>query len=171
VDELFLHAAVDLRVRSEHDYLKEAHMNWSQIALASIGDAVIVTNGDGHVAFMNPVAQAMTGWNDEALGKELPEVFHLVNEMTRLAVENPFARLTREGAVAGMANHSILIRKDGTEVPIDDGGAPIRNDSGTVEGVVLVFRDITQRKRTERLGKRRGRQRRGRISTFHFLGI
>ena len=124
---------------------------WSEVALSSIGDAVLVTNDEGLVAFMNPVAQSITGWTDEAMGKPLPEVFRIVNERTRLAVENPFTKLMRDGAVAGMANHSILIRKDGSEVPIDDGGAPIRNEEGAVDGVVLVFRDITERKRTEQL--------------------
>jgi len=122
---------------------------WSEIALSIIGDAVIVTNGEGQVAFMNPIARAITGWNDEALGKALPEVFRIVNEMTRLAVENPFTKLIREGAVAGIANHSILIKKDGTEVPINGGGAPIRSEKGTIDGVVLVFRDITERKEIE----------------------
>jgi two-component system CheB/CheR fusion protein len=124
---------------------------WSEVALSSIGDAVIVTNNEGQVAFMNPVARTITGWNDEALGRALPEVFRIVNELTRLPVENPFTKLIREGAVAGMANHSILIKKDGTEVPIDDGGAPIRSENGTIDGVVLIFRDITERKRTEQL--------------------
>ncbi len=124
---------------------------WSEVALSSIGDAVLVTNDEGRVAFMNPVAQTITGWTEEALGRQLPEVFRIVNERTRLAVENPFTKLMRDGAVAGMANHSILIRKDGTEVPIDDGGAPIRGEGGAIDGVVLVFRDITDRKRTEQL--------------------
>ena len=122
---------------------------WSEVALFSIGDAVIVTDREGQVTFMNPVAKTITGWNEEALGKALPEVFCIVNELTRIAVENPFDKLIREGPVAGMANRSILIRKDGTEVPIDDGGAPIRNENGTIEGVVLVFRDITARKEIE----------------------
>ena len=142
----------ECRSRSFKRELEEGTQSmWSQVALSSIGDAVIVTNGEGRVAFMNPVAQTITGWNEEALGKALPEVFRIVDELTRQAVENPFTKLMREGAVAGMANHSILIRKDGTEVPIDDGGAPIRSEGGTIDGVVLVFRDITERKRTEQL--------------------
>lgn len=80
---------------------------WSEVALSSIGDAVLVTNDKGMVAFMNPVAQTITGWTAEASGKPLPDVFRIVNEQTRLAVENLFTKLIREGAVAGMANHSI----------------------------------------------------------------
>ncbi|MBN1547689.1 MAG: PAS domain S-box protein [Syntrophaceae bacterium] len=124
---------------------------WAEVALFSIGDAVIVTNCEGQVIFMNPVARAITGWHKEALGKPLPEVFNIVDELTRLAGENPFTKLIREGPVAGMANRSVLIRKDGTEVSIEDGGAPILSEDGIVEGVVLVFQDITERRQTEQL--------------------
>ena len=124
---------------------------WSRIALSSIGDGVIVTDEQGQVAFMNPAAQIMTGWNEQALGMELPDVFQLIHQASREKVENPFTKLFRDGMVAGMANNSILIRRDGSEVPIDDGGAPIRSDEGTFQGVVLVFRDVTERKRTEQL--------------------
>ncbi|MEO8130720.1 MAG: PAS domain S-box protein [Bryobacteraceae bacterium] len=117
----------------------------------SIGDAVITTNLDGNVTFLNPVAQTLTGWTeDAAMGKSLAEVFHIVNEQTRAVVESPATKVLANGQVVGLANHTILLAKDGREVPIDDSGAPIRDGSGRMLGVVLVFRDITERRRAER---------------------
>ncbi|MDA8123868.1 MAG: response regulator [Deltaproteobacteria bacterium] len=120
------------------------------ITLASIGDAVITTDGQGRVTFMNAVAEALTGWTlSEASGRSATEVFHIINERTRQAVESPVTRVLKEGAVVGLANHTALLRKDGTEIPIDDSGAPIRDAEGKTLGVVLVFHDITERKRVE----------------------
>ena len=91
---------------------------------------------------MNEVATALTGWAEaDALGKPLDEVFRIVNEQTRAEVESPVARVLREGLVVGLANHTVLIAKDGTERPIADSGAPIRTEQGGMTGVVLVFRD------------------------------
>ena len=118
--------------------------------LASIGDAVIVTDAIGHVTFSNKVALSLTGWQeDEASGKHLDEVFRIVNEYTRATVESPAARVLREGTVAGLANHTMLVARDGREVSIDDSAAPIRDGSGAMQGTVLVFRDITERRRAE----------------------
>jgi PAS domain S-box-containing protein len=123
---------------------------WLRVTLSSIGDAVICTDSGGCVTFMNPVAQALTGWTqDEASGTALDRIFRIVNETTRQPVENPVARSLREGVVVGLANHSVLIAKDGTERPIDDSASPIRNEQGEVAGCVLVFRDISERKRHE----------------------
>jgi PAS domain S-box-containing protein len=123
---------------------------WLQVTLSSIGDAVMATDQRGYVIFMNPVAEALTGWKQaEALGKSLAEVFDIINEETRKSVENPVTRVLREGAVVGLANHTVLIAKDGTEIPIDDSGAPIKDSNGVNIGVVLVFHDITERRRTE----------------------
>jgi PAS domain S-box-containing protein len=120
------------------------------VTLSSIGDAVIVTDSQSRVTFLNPVAEALTGWPEtEALGKDSTEVFQIVNEYTRQAVENPIAKVIREGTVVGLANHTLLIAKDGVERPIDDSGAPIRLPQGRLLGVVLVFRDITERRRAE----------------------
>jgi PAS domain S-box-containing protein len=125
---------------------------WLRVTLSSIGDAVITTDGEGNVNFLNQVAQDLTAWTQaEAAGVPLDQVFNIVNEQTRLTVENPGARALREGVIVGLANHTILIAKDGTERPIDDSAAPIRNASGAVAGVVLVFRDITERRRNERV--------------------
>ena len=119
--------------------------------LTSIGDAVVVTDAQGRVTLLNPVAQALTGWGGEALGEPLETVFRIVNEATRDTVENPVSKVIRLGAIVGLANHTVLIAKDGTEVPIDDSGAPIRDARGRIVGVVLVFRDITERRSSERV--------------------
>jgi PAS domain S-box-containing protein len=118
--------------------------------LTSIGDAVVVTDPQGRITLLNPVAQALTGWSAEALGQPLEAVFHIVNETTRKTVENPVSQVIRLGAIVGLANHTVLIAKDGTELAIDDSGAPIRDARGRIVGVVLVFRDITQRRSSER---------------------
>jgi PAS domain S-box-containing protein len=117
--------------------------------LTSIGDAVIVTDTEGRVTLLNPVAQALTGWEQEAHGQPLDNVFRIVNEETRQTVESPVAKVLREGTIVGLANHTILLAKDGKEHPIDDSGAPIRGEEGQVVGVVLVFRDIHERKQFE----------------------
>jgi PAS domain S-box-containing protein len=123
---------------------------WLQVTLSSIGDAVITTDAEGRVTFLNPVAQALTGWTqEEAAGVPLNEVFKIVNEKTRATFENPATRALREGLIVGLANHTVLIGKDGTERAIDDSAAPIRNAGGEVAGVVLVFRDVTQRRQAE----------------------
>ncbi len=120
--------------------------------LASIGDAVITTDLHGNVTFLNAVAQSLTGWPlAEADGRPLLSVFHIVNEQTRQGAEDPASRALREGAIVGLANHTVLIARDGSERPIDDSAAPIRNKAGQVIGVVLVFRDVTQRRRLELL--------------------
>jgi PAS domain S-box-containing protein len=118
--------------------------------LTSIGDAVVVTDAQGRVTLLNPVAQALTGWSAEALGQPLEAVFRIVNETTRKTVENPVSQVIRLSAIVGLANHTVLIAKDGTELAIDDSGAPIRDARGRIVGVVLVFRDITQRRGSER---------------------
>lgn len=121
-----------------------------QITLSSIGDAVIATDPEGRVTFMNAVAQELTGWNDrDASGKPLEEIFRIVNEYTRDPVENPVSKVIREGGVVGLANHTILLSKNGSEVPIDDSGAPIFDEAHRLVGVILVFRDITERRESE----------------------
>jgi PAS domain S-box-containing protein len=120
------------------------------ITLRSIGDAVIATDAMGRITFLNSVAEALTGWSaEEAIGRDHTDVFHIVSQETRLRAESPVAKVMREGAIAGLANHTMLLRKDGSEVPIDDSGAPIRDAAGNLSGVVLVFRDITERRAEE----------------------
>jgi PAS domain S-box-containing protein len=116
--------------------------------LASIGDGVIVTDPHGQVTFLNSEAEHLTGWtNAEAKGRNLRDIFVIVNEETRQAVENPVDKVLRLGSVVGLANHTVLIAKDGREIPIDDSGAPIRTTEGVLFGVVLVFRDFTEHKK------------------------
>jgi len=113
--------------------------------LYSIGDAVITTDTEGLVKQMNPVAERITGWEEaQAKGRPLSEVFHIVNEESGREVENPVQRVLREGTVVGLANHTLLVAKDGSRRPIADSGAPIRDESGAIIGVVLVFRDQTE---------------------------
>jgi PAS domain S-box-containing protein len=115
------------------------------VTLKSIGDGVITTDARGSVTFLNGEAERLTGVAlVEAQGRPLESIFHIVNESTRKKVENPALRALREGIVVGLANHTILISRDGTEWPIDDSAAPIRDARGTVVGVVLVFRDVAE---------------------------
>jgi PAS domain S-box-containing protein len=121
------------------------------VTLSSIGDAVIITDIKGRITFLNGVAETLTGWTaSEAEDRPCVEVFTIINEETRSSVESPVDRVLASGAIAGLANHTLLIRKDGSELPIDDSGAPIREADGTVRGVVLVFRDFTAHKNFER---------------------
>lgn len=123
---------------------------WLRITLASIGDAVIATDVDGKINFLNPVAQSLTGWAEaEAIGKPLTTVFKIVNAQTGKMVEDPVAKVIRDGAIVGLANHTRLIAKDGRGTPIDDSAAPLKDNDGKLVGVVLIFRDITEREKAE----------------------
>ena len=123
---------------------------WFSTTLASIGDAVIATDMNGVVTFVNSVAQSLTGWSQaEAAGKSMDMVFDIVNKETRHPVENPVKKVFREGKVVGLADHTLLLSKGGKEFDIEDSAAPILTDSGEGFGVVLVFRDITEKKRAE----------------------
>lgn len=123
--------------------------------LTSIGDGVVVTDHTGRITMLNATAGSLLGWNDDAIGKPLDEVFLLINEFTRQRVENPAQKVLRDGKVAGLANHTVLIRRDATEMPIDDSGAPILDQHGNIAGVVLVFRGIRDRREAERELERR----------------
>ena len=121
------------------------------VTLSSIGDAVIATDTKGTVLLINRVAEDLTGWPQaEAFGKPLPEVFHIINEKTRLRCENPVEKVLATGLIIGLANHTALISRDGTERIISDSGAPIRDRANRIIGTVLVFRDITDTHKIEK---------------------
>ncbi|MGI6648941.1 MAG: response regulator [Bacillota bacterium] len=123
---------------------------WFSTTLKSIGDAVIATDKKGRITFMNPVAERLMGWKlEEVKSKKLTEVFNIINMYSRQPAENPVTRVLLEGVTIGLANHTLLIAKDGTEIPIDDSAAPIKDDQGNIVGVVLVFHDVTERIQTE----------------------
>ncbi|OKY75090.1 MAG: hypothetical protein BM485_10370 [Desulfobulbaceae bacterium DB1] len=120
------------------------------VTLRSIGDGVITTDTDGRIVLLNTVAENMTGWQQrEALGKPLSEVFTIVHEQTRVPCENPVDKVMASGRITGLANHTVLIARNGSERKIADSGAPIRDKDGGIIGVVLVFRDVTEKQRME----------------------
>ncbi|MBL9122521.1 MAG: CHASE3 domain-containing protein, partial [Planctomycetaceae bacterium] len=122
-----------------------------EVTLRSIGDGVIATDTDGRVTFLNQIAATLTGWPlADAAGQPLEKVFHIVNEETRAHVENPALRALQEGTIVGLANHTALIHRDGSERAIADSAAPIRGLDGQVLGAVLVFRDVDEERAVER---------------------
>jgi PAS domain S-box-containing protein len=122
-----------------------------RVTIASIGDGVIATDGLGRVAQINVVAESLTGWTAaEAIGRPLEEIFVLINEQSREPAANPVHTVLRDGVIAGLANHTLLVSKDGREIPIDDSAAPIKTKTGQTVGVVLVFRDVVERRQAER---------------------
>jgi PAS domain S-box-containing protein len=123
---------------------------WLRVTLTSIGDAVMATDTGGRITFLNPIAQSLTCWPEkEALGQPVQSVFRIINEETREPGEDIVACVLREGKTLALANHTSLVARDGREVPIEDSAAPIMDGAGTVSGVVLVFHDVTQRRRTQ----------------------
>ena len=141
-------AGADALRRAREEHRLEAER--LKTTLGSIGDGVIVTDKQARVVSLNAVAERLTGWSSEAAaGRDLDEIFQIVNEESRQPVDNPARRALREGAIIGLANHTILIGRDGAEWPIDDSAAPVRGTDGQVAGSVLVFRDVSDRRRTE----------------------
>jgi PAS domain S-box-containing protein len=142
--------ARDITERKRVARVLAAQQEWSRVTLASIGDAVIAADPKGRVTYMNAVAEKLTAWpSDEAIGRPLSDVFHIVNEKTRRRVESPATKVIREGKTVGLANHTVLIARDGSEWPIDDSAAPILVDPGRIIGVVLVFHDVTEQRRIQ----------------------
>ncbi len=129
-----------LLARQQAAAIVHEQREWLRTTLASIGDAVMATDTEGKVRFLNPVAEALTGWRHaDANGQSLEKVFQIVNEQTRLSVENPALRALREGMIIGLANHTVLIAKDGTERPIDDSAAPIRDMPASLREACWFF--------------------------------
>jgi PAS domain S-box-containing protein len=153
-----LEEAAARRAAEEHAAAVWEERERLRVTLQSIGDGVIATDAEGRVTLLNPVAEALTGWKTgEAVGQLLPAVFRIISEQSRQPAENPVEKALREGRVVGLANHTVLIARDGTERPIADSAAPIRYQDGTVAGVVLVFRDVTEQRRVEQ-GERKYRE-------------
>ncbi len=141
-------AVLVVRRRAEEELRKQSE--WLRTTLASIGDAVVTTDADGRVTFLNAIAEGMTEWSQaEALGYFLPDVLRLVTSGTGEPVENPVTAALRTGEIVRLANHTVLISRTGREQPIDDSAAPIRDADGAIVGAVLVFRDVSERKRSE----------------------
>lgn len=141
----------DLTLRKQ--LIHDLHLEKEQwyVTLKSIGDAVITTDDGGQVTYVNPVAEDLTGWSsDEARGIPVDQVFRIVNEYTRTPADNPVDRALREGTIVGLANHTLLLGRDGRESSIEDSAAPIRDDEGTIRGCVIVFRDVTRKRALER---------------------
>ena len=144
--------ARDIRMQKQAQRAIAESENRLAVMLGSIGDAVLATDTQGRVTFVNPVAEKILGYTHSGLiGRQLQEIFRILNEETRQPVENPVDRVVREGCIVGLANHTVLLRPDGREVPIDDSAAPIRDADGRLVGVVLVFRDVTEKRRAARV--------------------
>ena len=123
---------------------------WFEVTLSSIGDAVITTDVEGKVTYLNPVAESLMGWSlTQARGEPLERVFRIINEQTRQTVNNPIGKVLQTGNIVGLANHTALIDKNGRVIPIEDSAAPIRDTNGNVVGAVMVFHDVSDRRRVE----------------------
>ena len=143
-------ATLDIAQRKHAEAALSEQRERFRVTLASIGDAVVTANREGKVTFMNSVAESLTGWiTAEAVGQPLDRVFVIINEETRQPITNPFDRVLRTGAVVGLATNTALRARDGTERPIADSAAPIIDKEMNIQGVVLVFRDVSEQRRGE----------------------
>jgi PAS domain S-box-containing protein len=151
LEERELHITIEMALykhRMERK-LKESEQ-WLFTTLNSIGDAVIATDAQGYIKFMNPVAEALTGWSQpEALGQQIKTIFNLIHAETGLPIANPAEQALQEGKTVYLEKDTVLIARDGQEIPIDDSAAPIRNHQETITGAVLIFRDVTERQQAE----------------------
>src|ERR1700687_1269682 len=146
------------------DQVVRAQAERWRVTLASIGDGVLITDADAAIVSLNSIAEALTGWTDtDAIGKGLDEVFRIRGDQPATAVQNPAQRALREGVIIELDNHTVLVAKDGTVKPIDDSVAPIKDHEGKIVGVVLVFRDVTERRRAEEQRAAQARQDRKRV--------
>ncbi len=145
----------ELGLREKHAREIRAREEWFRVTLTSIGDAVIATDKEGAVTFLNPVAENLTGLDlAQAKGKNIVEVFPIFNDHTQKTAENPVTKVLDAGHVVGLANHTVLLRQDGTQIPIEDSAAPIRDAHGELIGVVLVFRDVTSERKAQEAMRR-----------------
>ncbi len=129
---------------------------WFSTILNSICDAVIATDTAGRIVYINPIAEELTGWkNNEAAGTGLSDIFNIVSEETSEKIENPVEIILSHGTPVSMSNHTVLLTKENNRISIEDSGTPIKDDEGNIIGIVLVFRDMTERNRIEKELKRR----------------
>ncbi len=143
-------AVMDITERKRAEEALAAEKERLTVTLRSIGDGVITTDVEERIILMNKVAENLTGWTqEEAIGRHLDEVFHVIDEKTGRPLENPAVKVLQTGATVALTNHTLLVSRDGTERIIADSGAPIRDKTGHILGVVLVFRDITQKQKME----------------------
>jgi two-component system, cell cycle sensor histidine kinase and response regulator CckA len=138
----------EARRKAAEEHAKEI---WEQreqlrVTLDCIGDGVITTDAHGRINLLNPVARTLTGWSDEAIGMALEDVFRIVNEDTRQAIENPASLVLSKGVITGLANHTVLISKDGAQRPIAHSAAPIRDKHGRITGMVIILRDVSEQR-------------------------
>ncbi len=142
----------DIALREKYTHEIREQEEWFRVTLTSIGDAVIVTDEQGKIRFMNPIAETHTGATfASARGRDIHDVFPIYNEFTGAKTHNPVSRVMEQGRVVGLANHTVLQHTDGHLIPIEDSAAPIRDDSGRLIGVVLVFRDVTSERKSQDL--------------------
>ena len=145
----------DITARRHAEEQLRQQREWFEVTLSSIGDAVITTDTRSCVTFLNPVAAELTGWTTkDAHGQPLEVIFKIINEETRQPAKNPVAKVLAEGIVVGLANHTALISKDGRETAIEDSAAPIRDTAGKITGAVMVFHDVTNRRKAENAVRR-----------------
>jgi PAS domain S-box-containing protein len=147
---LAYHILREMDLRERHDAEIREREEWFRVTLTSIGDAVIATDKDGAVIFVNPIATQLTGTSFlQAKDKPIQEIFPIFHEYTHQVSENPVKKVLEQGRIVGLANHTALQHRDGTLTPIEDSAAPIRNDKGEIVGVVLVFRDATYHRKSQ----------------------
>jgi PAS domain S-box-containing protein len=141
------HDVLEQRVCARTEELNQQR-EWLSVTLSSIGDALVATGTDGRITFLNPVAEALTGWpREEAVGQPVQSVFRIFDETTRIPGEDIVGRVLRQGASIKLANNTCLITRAGHEIPIEDSAAPIKDSDGKVAGAVLVFHDVTAKRR------------------------
>lgn len=152
IPPMFTSTLRDITERKAAEEALRQQREWFKVTLASIGDAVITTDVEGKITFINTVAQTLTGWSaDEALGMQIEKVFKIQNEVTLDASENPVTKVLRERKIVALANHTALISKDNRTVSIEDSAAPILDDEGKIIGVVMVFHDASEQRRVEKV--------------------
>ncbi|MCE1248814.1 MAG: PAS domain S-box protein [Firmicutes bacterium] len=151
VRERELHITIEMALyRHKMEQQLKMREKWLDTVLKSIGDAVIATDTQARITFMNNVAEVLTGWSiQDASGRNLVEIFNIVNNSTGAPAENPAIRALKEGRIVGLANNTALIRRDGSRIIIDDSASPIQDDKGIIKGAVLIFRDVTEQKKSQ----------------------